>query len=413
MKKNDIDLSILGTDKDTAGRLADDFAVPEEGKERIFRQSLKKYRQGGMTDGDSVQGVERYRRPVWSRIAAAAAIVAVAAGGAGTGLLMLRGHNISSPDAETAEMTEADEVTEAATEEETEAQTEPPTEAPTEYLRELEILSSEKRVMTNEEHSQMVFAAMEDYQQNGPARLDRKKYTDKLRAAADSESLNTPELKSYIYDLMLNSSHYFSTVAGHHTFISAGNHIETDFGFDQYGGYSWEVSTNIDTGTTTEVYNCDGMLYNVDNSSMTYRKSYSSGSGQGMNLGTNDWMIVNPEGDNVSIIQPDTSHLGFGANTGFNPQLVQSHLNDLSGWQINGITEVNGRECAEVEGEWWKGHFKFYADIELGFLIMYDNSQGDHYELSDLRIDEPVEKKTFDTTGYTEFSYPDSINGEE
>ena len=31
---------------------------------------------------------------------------------------------------------------------------------------------------------------------------------------------------------------------------------------------------------------------------------------------------------------------------------------------------------------------------------MYDNSQGDHYELSDLRIDEPVEKKIFDPTGY-------------
>ena len=44
-----------------------------------------------------------------------------------------------------------------------------------------------------------------------------------------------------------------------------------------------------------------------------------------------------------------------------------------------------------------KGHKKEIIAI----LKKYDNSDGDHYELTDLRIDEPVEKKTFDPTGYS------------
>jgi len=423
MKKNDIDLSILGTGKDTAGRLADEFTVPEEGKEKIFRQSLKKHRQGGSTpSGDSVQGVEKYRRPVWSRIAAAAAIVAVAAGGTGTGLLMLHGHNASVPGTETTEATEAtEEATEAPTEESTEAYTEAPTEAPideptessveapddtlTEDFRELEILSSEKKIMTHEEHSDMIFAAMEDYKQNGPSRLDRDKYIAQFRAAEDTEALNTPELKSYIYDMTLNSLHYFDTLSGHHSYISTGNVIEADFGFDQVNSYAWEhlwrTRNDEDTGSSTSVYNYDGLIYHVDNSSMKYRTSVSGLGGDGINLGTNDWLVLNTEGENMSTIQPDPSMLGFASNTGFAPQFAQSHLNDLSAWQILSVTEVNGMECAEIEGDWWKGHFKLYIDLHHGFLMKYDNSDGDHYELTDLRIDEPVEKKTFDPTGYS------------
>ena len=403
MKKNNIDLSILGTDKDTAGRLAAGFAVPEEGKEKIFRQSLKKYRQSGSTPaGDSVQGVEKYRRPVWSRIAAAAAIVAVAAGGTGTGLLLLHGHNASAPGTEMTEATEAEEASEEATEVPTEAATEPPTEAPTEYIRELEILSSEKKVMTNTEHSDMIFAAMEDYKQNGPARLDREKYIAQFRAATDTEALNTPELKSYIYDIMLNSLHYFDTISGHHIFISTGNNIGTDFGFDQVNLYSWADEKDEDSGYSTAVYNYDGIHYDVDNRRMTYRTSFSSGSqGNGLNLGTNDWMMLNTAGENISCIQPDSSMLGLASNTGFAPQIPQSHLNDLSAWQILSVTEVNGMECAEIEGDWWKGHYKLYVDLHHGFLMKYDNSDGDHFELSDLHIDEPVEKKTFDPAGYS------------
>ncbi len=403
MKKNDIDLSILGTDKDTAGRLADGFAVPEEGKEKIFRQSLKKYRQSGSTpSGDSVQGVEKYRRPVWSRIAAAAAIVAVAAGGTGTGLLLLHGHNASAPGTEMTEATEAEEASEEATEVPTEAATEPPTEAPTEYIRELEILSSEKKIMTDEEHGDMIFAAMEDYKQNGPARLDREKYIAKFRAAADTEALSTPELKSYIYDMILNSLHYFDTISGHHTYISVGNNIETDFGFDQVNHYSWEEQKDDGTGYSMAVYNYDSIHYRVNNQSMTYEKSFYSGTqGNGLNIGTNDCMVLNTAGENVSVLQPDSSMLGMVNTTGFAPQIAQSHLNDLSTWQILSVTEVNGMECAEIEGDWWKGHFKLYIDLHHGFLMKYDNSDGDHYELTDLRIDEPVEKKTFDPEGYS------------
>lgn len=403
MKKNDIDLSILGTDKETAGRLADGFAVPEEGKEKIFRQSLKKYRHGAVdaAAGDAVQGVERYRRPVWSRIAAAAAVVALAAGGTGTGLLMLKGRSLPPAMSELPggeEVTEGQEETEVPA---TEAPTEEPTEMPTEYLRELEILSDTMRTMTDEEHIQIIYAGTEDYRQNGPARLDREKYIAKFRAAADTESLNTPELKSYIYDIMLNSLHYFDTISGHHTFISTGNNIETDFGFDQVNHYSWEEEKDEDRGFSWAVYDYDGTHYDVNNQSMTYETFVSSEESIGFNVGTNDWMMLNTEGENISCIQPDSSLLGLVNSTGFAPQIPQSHLHDLSAWQILSVTEVNGMECAEIEGDWWKGHYKLYVDLHHGFLMKYDNSDGDHYELTDLHIDEPVEKRTFDPEGYS------------
>ena len=300
------------------------------------------------------------------------------------------------------EVTEVPEETEApATEAPTEVPTEATTEAPTEYLRELEILSDTMRTMTYEEHIQIIYAGTEDYRQNGPARLDREKYLAKFRAAADTEALNTPELKSYIYDIMLNSLHYFDTISGHHTFISVGNDVETDFGFDQVNHYSWEEEKNEATGASMSVYNYDGFHYHIDNPSMTYQTSVSSEESIGFNVGTNDWLMLNTEGENISCIQPDSSLLGLVNSTGFAPQIPQSHLHDLSAWQILSVTEVNGMECAEIEGDWWKGHYKLYVDLHHGFLMKYDNSDGDHYELTDLHIDEPVEKRTFDPEGYS------------
>lgn len=395
--KKDIDLDILGMDNDTAERLSEDFAVPESSRDRIYRRSRRLYREKAGS-GDSVQGVERYRRSIWSRIAAAAAVTAVIAG-TGVGALLLLKGRAAPPEITGSYGGEEPAESEAATE----APTAAPTEAPTkETLYPVEILQSEHRVMTDSEHGEMIMAAYEDYKKNGPRRLDRERYINEMKAAKDTDSLNAPELKSYIYEMMLTSEHYFSTVSGHHTFGFNGAVITTDFGYDQENHYSWTEVTDELNRKNYSTYLYDGLFYDVSDVNMTYRKSFAASGFSGMNLGINDWMVLNKTGENVSVAHQGGSWTGLASSCGIEPQLSQSHLNDLTAWQINSVTEVNGRECAEVEGDWWKGHFKFYVDLWYGFLIMYDNSQGDHYELSDLRIDEPVEKKIFDPTGYTD-----------
>lgn len=119
------------TDEMVVEKVAQEFPVlTEEEKERIFAMSERKYNldmnkednnkfEDFNTDKNiEVNGVEQYKRPLWSRsLSIAAAAVLMIGGVAGSMMLMQRGgHRVPATDIETTVPTEATTTTEAPTE---------------------------------------------------------------------------------------------------------------------------------------------------------------------------------------------------------------------------------------------------------------------------------------------------------
>ena len=96
MKDNELDLDVLeNADDETVKRLAEEYrAAPESDLVRLFERSEKRF-ASRKTDDDTgaemtVSGVERYRRPVWTRILTVASVVVLAAGAVTGGALLVR-----------------------------------------------------------------------------------------------------------------------------------------------------------------------------------------------------------------------------------------------------------------------------------------------------------------------------------
>lgn len=91
MKKDDIDLELLeNADEETVKKLAEKYrGLSADDAARLYRRSEEIYRNRMKNDEYTASGVEMYRRPVWHKLAAAAAVVLMAAGAGIGGLAML------------------------------------------------------------------------------------------------------------------------------------------------------------------------------------------------------------------------------------------------------------------------------------------------------------------------------------
>lgn len=115
-----------------------------------------------------------------------------------------------------------------------------PTAPPAVYA-ELELHEQEKRICTWEESDALLNQARERYQQNGgPLLIDTEKYIAKYFAPDSDCGLNTPEAKSYIYHMMLNSIDYFSTAEGEMLYGTGSGQIDIRFQTDDTAHKSYE-----------------------------------------------------------------------------------------------------------------------------------------------------------------------------
>ncbi|HRR77301.1 MAG TPA: hypothetical protein P5191_10885 [Ruminococcus sp.] len=97
-RKNDIFDDI---DDETVEKLSQEFPVlTDEEKDRIFAMSERKYNivsEIVIENDEDVKGVEQYRRPVWHRFAGIAAAIAIIAGRAGSGAVLMNSLKKSAP----------------------------------------------------------------------------------------------------------------------------------------------------------------------------------------------------------------------------------------------------------------------------------------------------------------------------
>lgn len=433
MKKNIPDLSIFdNADEETLRMLSDIRLAGESEKQRILAMSLRKYDQRTGAElltepEDSVDGVEAYRRPKWHiTLSAAAAVLALGIGVLAAASLLKHSETVPPvdplittqttdptapsdapvilvPGTDTAPAgTHTDTASAAAgTDTGTAASAVPGTvtsaaaeavttdAAPAPGFYPLEMHSDERKFYTKEQAEAVISAGAADYAANGPRLIDRDYYISKIHAASGYDDLNTGEIKSYIYHMMLNSTDYYYSAAGtvtvglefpddpsqapqlyRHDFLtdmrtdrSTVSH-EIDHIFAEGKGYSFNEGD----------YNLFGAYYastGITNLTVTNtHNTRSSSSGFGYYIGGGethyDMPVIHNVSDNdrrfLTPVESDPSQTGDGyiigsaatragsADQGLYPvDSALRYLSDFSKWDITGTQELCGFECVKVE----------------------------------------------------------------
>ncbi len=477
MKKFDPDLTILDhADQATLMSLSDIPLAGESEKKKILEQSIRKYEQrvGASSAGassDSVEGVESYRRPKWYvTFSSVAAVLSLGVGIAaishimhtpspvppqdplvstestdpsqseGTVTVLVTGTGTVPADTRSAADTETTAAQETTGSADTEASTVTVSDTatttaaaaaaavtPAPGLYAVELHSDNYPSYTEDELVAKIKAANADYAANGPRLIDRSIYIDMINSAADSAALNTPEIKSYIYHMMLNSTDYFNTADGtivYNLTDSSGEsfiHNSTSFKTDISGQTSKYLFNGMEglsavftSGNTQYIFSQNGTTgySNISvqefGSGVTMADFRYNNTDPGLrevhNISTNDRYVSIPDASvngqrmtHTRICNNYVTYTGMGASCLEPSTEAIDYLCHFAEWQITGKTNIAGRECVVLQptSEYAAGPgWTFCVDIEYGFLMKmsepyssYDSGETSTYEVTLLSID--------------------------
>ena len=500
MKRSDLDLNILDhADEATLLSLSDIPLAGESEKRRILEKSISKYEQrvGAASVGapsDSVEGVESYRRPKWYvTMSSIAAVLSLGVGIAAishimhspspvppqdpllstestnddgdTVTAMVPGTGTVPADTYTGTFTaDTDETTDTSdTTAETGSDTTVTTVSadttvtPAPGLYAVELHSANYPYYTKEQILDIIRAGNADYAANGPRLIDRSIYIGMIHDAKNTSELNTLEIKSYIYHMMLNTTDYFTTASGtvYRDITDEGpyinhTHSETSFAIDTDRDISKWTIKNSD---------CDDSIFSAN------RKQYLIGyapekestvisvqslpaiavkmedfrytggdplAAEVHNISTNDRYFNTPDPSvnyqknyTARILNNTVGSLGLGEQCLEPGTEAIDYLPNFVEWEITGTDTVAGRECVVISNSpEYASSFSawtFYVDIEYGFLMkqvsVYD--YGDYTETitvetsglsigSDYFGDSSAEYGTVDDSNYI-YGLPDYI----
>ncbi len=348
------------------------------------------------------------------RFITAAALAACMLFAAGVGVFLIRGDQEHEVLQSTADSAAIPLTTDTAETEQTETATESAeTTTPPAVYAELELHEQEKRICTWEESDALLNKARERYQQNGgPLLIDTEKYIAKYFAPDSDCGLNTPEAKSYIYHMMLNSIDYFSTAEGEMLYGTGSGQIDIRFQTDDTAHRSYEREQSCEGAHETYFIGLEdpfnSFLYNVNLTEKTFTQNYCTvDSGNDFIMSDNDRRIYQPDGTGFAFNRMDGMNLGISGSCCLFPQsIAMSRLDDFDLWHITGTETVLGRNCAAIEGIHSGNPISLLVDVGTGILIKYeernaDGLQTDYSEVTALTVDEPVSVREFDPTGLT------------
>ena len=281
---------------------------------------------------------------------------------------------------------------------------------------ELELYPNEKHVYSNTELHDEIDRLMEEgkkrFEQNGaqPALIDTESYVSRYFSADSAENRNSPEAKSYLFHMMLNSMDYFRTAEGemiYEMFSGSSYPYKIEFQVNQTARSSYERQSRPNTTLhNRELYYADDIQYAADTESQTYFISYYTKQ-QDFLLSDYERIITQQDGSTLGIIRPVAADMNALCNNVLTPQVyAMSALGDFDTWQVTGITTILGRTCAVIECSQQNRQINMLTDVNCGFLLKYESydkeSKRDGYwEATALTIDGEIDVKRFDPAGYT------------
>ncbi len=290
----------------------------------------------------------------------------------------------------------------------------PTVEAPSDDSGFAQLQLHEEKKYYNTAETSSLLAELDNAWNNGTYRfkkVDTEKYAQQIWNAGGFDELNTLENKSFIYHMMWNSYNYFDSaditynIRGEH-----GSNVWSDeeHSFaDNRGKYyriESEIDNNLEHGLGT-TYLYDGISTSVNENEKTYYEWYYEFFDYLDRYMPDQyrWIKVYDE-ETGEPVQQNTYHVNVE-----NVYILYPGAGDFyefDKWYIEGVEEILGRQCAAIsytEGDY---SLEMLIDMRTGIVMRYtkdfaDIGQIDTMKVTSLVLNEPVEHKYFDKTGYT------------
>lgn len=245
--------------------------------------------------------------------------------------------------------------------------------------------------------------------------VDVEKYTQQILDASVSEEYNTLENKSYVYHMMLNSKFYFNTAKG---FANTADGSE-EFAVDHKNRYAYEHFTkdpNLYDTYNDLIYYYDGK----DNYTVYLNeKQYFYNEMTDEDLGWYDGYIHDDDraicycNENGYTEMIRDTFENFWKCKGFDSLYPGTGLHDFTSWSISGTEKRFGRDCVDITSQIGMFKYELVVDLRTGILIsekmLLSGEVQNYTEITDLVIDEPVEKIHLDITGYTDINASEKV----
>ena len=348
------------SDDMTAGRIAEKYpALSDDEKERLFAMSVRKFNNDDLNFDavEQVSGVEAYKRPKWYKAAGIAAAAVIAVSIAGGGVMYLKDHGVKQPDraAENADISAA---------------------------------------LEGAENSQSLFTSGTE-----------KKSVRTLMTAPEPSSAD----KEDVYHLLLHTIDYFDSASGrvYSYTVQNGCANMTDFSIsmsepsaynyrrtykiDDISRISEEYFSKCELVQSTKHY-CDRTsYYDTDELNDTHSE------GQGICMKTFDELYpedkrelfdipdsqrvsYDADGERHTILMPDPTNMVDSSISLFPQSMAMGYFSDTDLWEIDGISEFDGRQCYEVSGTASSSYgeqqnvsdFNACIDCKTGVLLKFE-----------------------------------------
>ncbi|MBQ6181390.1 MAG: hypothetical protein IJK31_06855 [Ruminococcus sp.] len=421
MNNKELDLDILeNSDKETVDRLSAEYkALTENDVKRLYTKSEKMYRErvSGREQTAEVSGVEAYRRPVWRRVLAIASALLIIAGAGAGGAFVFRnmkdkpdknlteGEVTSAEDVTVTDALETTVITQESTED-VSAGSEPDMEVPQKKYRELQ-LHELITVDTMDEAEAMVRENFIESSIQDRYGIDVERYVDEIINADD---LDTLEIKSFIYHMMLNSVDYYNTVKGTAVCDDGLNFSRMEFQSDINAQESYIRYSDKDGAVTQEDYYLDNKKYALLNDEEVRDKCIMDPYGNQalFSIGHPDdnyrSIIINSNDHGLTSNRNDITELSCRASELLLPQSIATfYMRDFDNWKIEEYSETDGFRTVRISGNTNENRaFSAVVDADHGIILKLHTTQDDYDEdlyFEDIEVDVPVERKEPDLTG--------------
>lgn len=240
-------------------------------------------------------------------------------------------------------------------------------------------------------------------------KIDAEKYVNNMVNATEIDNL---ENKCFIYHMLWNSYHYFDTAEVEYATDDKMNcDLHTDFKVsvnnrENYMRYESENSNGIsncyyqDGKTYYEVYKEDRAYY-TNELEESYIEQY------GYFVPDNLRIVYIEDENGVSIYKCfDNNVFGhYSSECLYNGGAV---LNDFNSWHIETVDQYLGRVSAVVKLVEKGGEYTYYTiDLKTGIILrradfLENGEEERRMEVKSIKLNEPIEKKMFDLTAYTD-----------
>lgn len=253
---------------------------------------------------------------------------------------------------------------------------------------------------------------------SSPAPIDTEKYISECFTGKTDAEINTPESKSYLYHMMINSIDYFQTAEGTIRNITAQDRFDEPFDvvfqadLEQHASY---VGLTENGEKKRECFLADGTVTVTDPPEKALLHSLR-GAEHDLSLSDSERTLLLDDGSLIAVNRPDKAYLDAAGDFCLFPQhFAMTRLHDFDKWKITGTETLLNRTCAVIEGTGLNSTFRIYTDIATGMMLKHEEydknrTRTGYSEVTALTLDQEITVRRFDPADYPDYQLEEKSN---